>query len=113
MATATTIKPRSRSSVKRDCHTGKSALQPHQEAHVASNTFLPRCSDSVCNSPARSGSAKSGASRVCSDALRCAAPAPKNPDLTGGIVHDRIANPTPEGCRVDRIAQDELRLPSY
>jgi len=57
-----------------DCHTGKSARQPHQEAQVASSTLRPRCSARLCIVPARSGSAKSGASSDCSEAARPDAP---------------------------------------
>ena len=54
------------------CHTGKSKRQPHQEAQVQRNTFSPRNADSVCGTPARSGSVKSGAINPAS--ARCAVP---------------------------------------
>ena len=51
LATATIVKLRSLSSSYSFCHTGRSRRQPHQEAQVASSTFLPRKSDRLCSLP--------------------------------------------------------------
>ena len=71
-------------------HTGKSALQPHQVAQVASRTFLPRCSESVHKRSPRSGRLKSGASRDCNNVLRSACVAPSTQHFAGGVMHDGI-----------------------
>src|SRR5262245_44551331 len=76
MATVTTVKSFASRLACRDCHTGKSALQPHHDAQVASRTFFPRCWDNDARVPARSGKVKSGASRLLSVLPRSAALVP-------------------------------------
>ena len=58
------------------CHSGKSKRQPHQDAHVVSNTFLPRKFASKCGMPARSGRVTSGATSPFNEVLRSSAPVP-------------------------------------
>src|SRR6476659_997725 len=44
------------------CHPARSKRQPHHDAQVSSNTFLPRKSESRTLLPAQSASSKAGAS---------------------------------------------------
>src|SRR4051794_10570055 len=58
------------------CHKGKSKRQPHHDAQVVRKTFLPRSSERRCGTPARSGKAKSGASRPARAAVRLSVAVP-------------------------------------